>query len=114
MKAVFHIDWDEEERLLMALNNIKDMLRDVPADEPSMIVVAVGPAVNLFRKDRAAHYISTIEEVHKAGTRFLICRASLTTPGLALEDLIASCERVPTGITEIIRLQHDGYAYVKP
>ncbi|MBI4965166.1 MAG: DsrE family protein [Desulfomonile tiedjei] len=113
-KVVFHIDWDQEDGLLMALNNIRNLLKEVPEEDASIFIVANGSAVNLFLKDRAVHYVSTIEELHKAGARFLMCRNSITNLGLTMEDLIKPCERVPAGIVELIRLQQDGYAYVKP
>jgi uncharacterized protein len=114
MKVMFHLDWDQAEPLLMALNNVTNLWKEVPAAETSVCFVANGPAVNLFRKDRAVHYLSTIEELHKNGARFLVCRNSLLNLGITLEDLIKQCERVPAGILEVIRLQQDGYAYVKP
>lgn len=98
----------------MALNNVNNLWKEVPAPETSVCVVANGPAVKLFLKDRAVHYVSTVEELHMNGARFLVCRNSLLNLGLTLEDLIKPCERVPAGILEIIRLQQDGYAYVKP
>jgi intracellular sulfur oxidation DsrE/DsrF family protein len=113
-KVVFHIDWDQEDSLLMALNNIRNLLKEVPDGDASIFVVANGSAVNLFLKDRATHYVSTVEELHKAGVRFLMCKNAITNFGLTMEDLIKPCERVPAGIVEIIRLQQDGYAYVKP
>jgi len=113
-RVVFHLDWDQEDRLLMALNNIRNLLKEVAAGNASIFVVANGSSVKLFQKDRAVHYVSTIEELHKAGTRFLMCKNSITNMGLTMEDLIKPCERVPAGIVEIIRLQQDGYAYVKP
>jgi len=98
----------------MALNNVRNLLKEVPEEDASVYFVANGSAVNLFRKDRATHYVSTIEELHKAGARFLMCKNSITNLGLTMEDLIKPCERVPAGIVELIRLQQDGYAYVKP
>ena len=114
MKVLFHIDGDQEERLLIALNNINNLWKEVPAAETSVCLVANGPAVNLFRKDRAVHYVSTIEELSKNGARFLVCRNSLLNLGITLEDLVKQCERVPAGIVEIVRFQQNGYAYVKP
>ena len=114
VKVLFHVDWDQEDRLLMALNNVKNLWKEVPASEASVCIVVNGPAVKLFLKDRAAHYVSTIEELHKNGARFMVCRNSLLNMSITLEDLVKPCERVPAGILEIIRLQQDGYAYVKP
>ena len=114
MKVLFHIDWDQEDRLLIALNDANSLWKEEFAPEFAACFVANGPAVNLFRKDRAVHYVSAVEELHMKGAQFMVCKNSLLNLGLTLEDLIKPCERVPSGIVEIIRLQQDGYAYVKP
>jgi intracellular sulfur oxidation DsrE/DsrF family protein len=114
MKVMFHLDWDQEEPLLMALNNIKNLWKQIPPAEAEACIVANGPAVSLFKKDRAATYSATVQELHKDGARFLVCRNSIVNLGIAPEDLLEPCEQVPAGILEIIKLQHEGYAYVKP
>jgi intracellular sulfur oxidation DsrE/DsrF family protein len=98
----------------MALNNIKNLWKQIPAAEAEACIVANGPAVSLFKNDRAAAYGATVQELHKDGARFLVCRNSLVNLGIAPEDLLEPCEQVPAGILEIIKLQNEGYAYVKP
>jgi len=100
MKVLFHLDWDQAEPLLMALNNIKNLWKQIPAAEATVCVVANGPAVSLFRKDRAAAYVATIQELHEDGARFLVCRNSVNNLGIAPDVLVEPCEQVPAGILE--------------
>ncbi len=113
-KVVFHVDWDQEERLLMALENIKNLFKEIQPQQCSVQIVANGKAVNLFRKDRAVKYASEMEELHKLGVRYKACRNAMARNHLEKADLLEVCEVVPAGILELINLQQEGFAYVKP
>ena len=49
LKAVFHLDLDQEERLILALTNIKNLFKEIPAQQCEISVVANGKAVNFQR-----------------------------------------------------------------
>jgi len=114
VKVVFHLDWDEEDRLIMALNNITNLLKEVPAEDASIYLVANGVAVRLFQRDRARQHASRIEELSKVGVRFFVCNNSLRNLDIDREELFKQCEVVPAGVMELIRLQAEGCAYIKP
>ena len=113
-KVVFHIDWDNEDALIMALNNIENLLKEVPAEESVIYLVANGVAVKLFQCERVTPYTSRIEKLSDVGVRFLVCNNSLLNLGIERDELMKSCKIVPAGILELIRLQAEGCAYIKP
>ena len=114
LKAVFHIDLDQEERLILALTNIKNLFKEIPPQQCEIIVVANGKAVNLFTKSRVSDHVKTIEELHTSGVHFKMCNNALTAHQIRKEDLIDVYEIVPAGILEIVNLQQKGFAYIKP
>ncbi len=113
-KVVFHVDWDEEKRLVMALNNMANLLKEVPAEECDIRLVANGASVLLFRRLPAPVYAAQLEELGRKGVRFLVCSNSLRNSGILPEDLLGPCEMVKAGIVELVRLQAEGFSYVKP
>ena len=113
-KVVFHLDWDEEARLVLALENIKNLFKEVPPQQCQVNVVANGKAVTLFRKDKVGKRASDMSELHKSGVRFKMCRNTLAKNKIEKADLFEVCEIVPAGILELINLQQEGFAYVKP
>ena len=114
IRVIFHVNRDNEETLLMALNNIENLLKNVPADEAAVYLVANGVAVRLFRREYAAQYATNIEILSKSNVHFLVCNNSLSNLGIKHGELLEPCQVVPAGILEIIRLQAEGCAYVKP
>ena len=113
-KVVFHLDWDQGERLVLALENIKNLFKEVPPQQCRVSVVANGKAVNLFRKDKVGERASDMAELHKVGVSFKMCRNALAKNKIENADLFEVCEIVPAGILELINLQREGFAYIKP
>ncbi len=114
LKVVFHIDVDNKELLAMALNNMGNLLKEVSPNETAIYLVLNGAAVKLFQRKRATLYASRIEKFFKIGVRFLLCSNSLKNLNIRRDELVKTCEVVPAGILELIRLQTEGCAYIKP
>lgn len=98
----------------MALNNIANLLKQIPPEEASICLLTNGAAVKLFRRKSALQYVSDIHNLSQKGVRFLVCSNSLNNFGISEEELVEPCERIETGIIELIHLQDEGYAYIKP
>ena len=113
-KVVFHLDWDEEKRLVMALNNITNLLKEIPATEAAICLVANGSAVRLFHREHAIAYGSRVEDLSAKGVRFLMRNNSLTNMNIDPVQLLNGCEVIKAGIVALIEFQADGYAYIKP
>lgn len=114
LKVVFHLNMDEAERLVMALNNITNLLKEIPSTEAAICLLANGSAVRLFQGDHTAAHSMRVAELSGKGVRFLMCSNSLTNLNLNPGEMLNGCEVVKAGIMELIRLQADGYAYIKP
>jgi hypothetical protein len=112
--VVMHLDWDQVDALKMGLENIRNLLKEIPPDQTDVRFVMNGKAVVLFRKDRIGELQELVEELRAKGVRFCLCRNALAKNGINGEDLIDGVEIVPAGIVELIRLQQEGFAYVKP
>ncbi len=114
LKVLFHIN--EVEKWDTALGNITNLLKDVGADAVDVVVIANGPSVNAFIDETK---LTVIKELQDKGVKFFTCRNSLKkmcSAGVCIseETLPSFIGVVPAGITEIVKLQADGYAYVKP
>ena len=113
-KVVFHLDSDEEARLKLALENMKNLFKVSPPQNCRVVMVANGKAVNLFRKDKAGKHAADMQELHQSGVRFTACRNALAKNKITKNDLLDIIQVVPAGIVELIDLQAQGFAYIKP
>lgn len=113
-RLLIHLDLPDKERVTRALGNIKNFLKEIPADEAAVCLVANSAGVPHFKKSEAGDYEEKIQDLADKGVRFLICNNTLSHMKIDRSELVAACEVVPAGIVELVRLQQEGFAYVKP
>lgn len=113
MKLMLHVT--DDNRWSVALGNAANFINDVGEDRAQVIIVANGGGVFSFAQpDRLMEILSG------KGVEFRACRNSLQKlfsagKGCTSEgELPAYVTVVPAGMTEIVRLHNEGYAYVKP
>jgi intracellular sulfur oxidation DsrE/DsrF family protein len=115
MKVLFHINENEKWKVL--LGNVNNLLVDAGAENVDVVVLANGFSVYGYADPDK---VAPMQQLSGQGVQFIACRNSLRNmcqEGVAClkEELLPSfIGIVPTGITEIIRRQREGYAYVKP
>ncbi|AIG97784.1 DsrE family protein [Archaeoglobus fulgidus] len=112
MKVVFHLDMDSTSLLELCLANVTNFLNDVP--EAEVAVLANGYAVKLFVRAANPKLEDRMRELSERGVKFFICNNALTLHGIKREDVFDFCEVVPAGVTKLVELQNEGYAYIKP
>ncbi len=115
LKALFHIN--EPERWPVLLGNIKNLLADVGDGGVDVVVLMNGPSVKVLSDE---NLMAEMEGLSKRGVRFLACRNSLRalcgSGELCIDEgsLPGFVSVVPAGITAILKLQREGYSYIKP
>lgn len=112
MKAVFHIDWSDENIFRLALTNMENLLAARP--EARIHLLVNGPAVKLFRLDKGNDALNRAANLIKRGVTIHICENALRTFHIAKDELLPDCATVPAGVVALIELQQEGCAYVKP
>lgn len=115
LKVIFHVNepgkWD------VAIGNVTNLLNDTGDDAVESVILANGPSVEAFT-DTAQ--VEVMKELASRGVTFLACRNSLKklcsqgSTCISEEFLPEFIQVVPAGVTELIRRQAAGFAYIKP
>lgn len=112
-RAVFHIDANDEKIFALSLTNAANLLKAIPNDHYDVVMLFNGPAVQLLKqKDSALQ--EDVRNLQQQRVVFKVCNNALNKFGMAASDLVPGCIVIPAGIVELIVLQQDGYAYIKP
>lgn len=111
--VVLHVDSDEPKVLNLALNNAANYKNGLPGESFRMVLVANGPAVTLFTADHA-ELAARGAELAAMGLDIRLCANALKSHGIASDALWPDSHVVPAGVVEIVRLQREGFAYIKP
>lgn len=125
LKLLIHVN--EPEKWPVAAANITNFLNDVGEGNAEVVVVANGAGVKGYvsekRPDAGEGAACTagicaaaagIEDLARKGVLFCACRNALRANNIAPESLPALVKVVPAGMTEMVRLQAEGFAYIKP
>jgi hypothetical protein len=114
-KVVYHIS-DSEGQALGALRSIRNHLDTEPTTK--ITVVALGQGVDFLMdgaKDRnGVSYASTVAALVSRGVTFEVCEITLKNRGLDKSKFILEAEYTPSGVVRLTKLQHQGYAYIRP
>lgn len=125
LKLVVHIN--EPERWPIALGNITNFLNDVGDGNAEVIVVANGAGVKGYAEPSKAEVqgeacviggpaanLSTMRDLSRRGVIFAACSKALETQGIGPKEIPEFVKVIPAGMTEMVKRQMEGFAYIKP
>jgi uncharacterized protein len=108
---IFHFD-ESESQLNIAISNIKNYFLALKDEEFSAVLVVNGPGIQLMGKD--GQFASSLQELHDKGLSVRVCQNALKHFHLQPDWLSPVCQIVPAGVVEIVKLQREGFVYLKP
>lgn len=114
-KVVYHLS----EGLEQASNGLRNVGNHLEVN-PNAKIVVVGHAkgVDFLMKDakdkNGNKYEDLVEQLKLRGVQFDVCQITLRNRQLSSDQFIEYATFVPSGVAEISRLEHQGYAYLKP
>jgi len=115
IKVVVHINFDDATRQGDALNNVQNVLKAAEAEglKAEVEIVCHSAGITLVEKSKRTH-ARLVESLQKKGVEFKACRNTMKQRSLREDDLLERVTTVTSGAFEVIRRQHDGFAYFKP
>ena len=119
-RVAFHVDQNDPKLMNLTLNNVQNVSKyyESIGDTVEIEVVAYGPGLHMFRADTSpvADRIATIS-LELDSVTFAACgnthRKMEAQSGNDVA-LLAEAEMVPSGVVQLIMLQEQGWAYVRP
>lgn len=111
-KLVIQVSDNDPAKWNLALNNAKNVLDDLGAANVSMEIVAYGPGIGMLKMD--APVAGRVADAVRAGVQMMACENTMRAQKLSKDDMHAAISYVPAGVTEIMKRQGEGWAYVRP
>lgn len=119
-KVAVHVDDNDPKRMNMALNNVQNIKKyyDSIGETVEIEVVAYGPGLHMLREDTSPvkDRISTLS-LEIENLTFSACGNTHNNMSKKAGKKVALLEEaslVPSGVVQLIHLQEQGYAYVRP
>jgi hypothetical protein len=111
-RVVVQVSEADPARWNLALNNVRNLQDDLGAANVEIEVVAYGPGIGMLKLDAVTN--SRVSETVKAGVQVSACENTMRNQKLARADMHPNVAYVPAGVVEIVRRQHEGWAYLRP
>lgn len=114
MRTVFHVSTVDQLSYVDA--KVANLLADGAVDVRAVAVVVDNPAViDAAAGDRHERVGAVLDAgTDEAETAFCVCSNALRGATATIDDLPAGVEAASFGVGELTRLQHDGWAYIRP
>ena len=111
-KIVIQISDNDPAKWNLALNNAKNLQDDVGAAQVDIEIVAYGPGIGMLKIESPTG--ARIADAIKAGVQVTACENTMRSQKLLKDDMLPAISYVPAGVTEIMRRQGEGWAYLRP
>ena len=96
----------------LALNNVKNVQKDLGKDNVEVEIVAYGPGIGMLKAD--SEVANRIGEAVDSGVKVMACENTMKGQKLSKDDMNAKIGYVQAGVVEIMQRQQQGYAYLRP
>ena len=110
-RAVFAVSDADPQKWNLTLGNISNAIDGLGADAADIELVVYGPGIAMLKKDSPV--ADKLAAAMKSGVHIAACQHSMRGFKLEAADLAPGVGVVPSGVVELIRRQHAGYAYVR-
>jgi len=114
-KVIYHIS-DADAQALGGLRNVRNHLDIDPSAK--ITVVSHGNGVDFLMegaKDKnGSLYAGPVSALKSRGVTFEVCEITLKNRNLKNEQFLQEADFTPSGVVRIAKLQHQGYAYIRP
>ena len=113
--VVYHFD-NAAAQGLKGLRNIRNHLDTDPSAQ--IMVVTHAEGVDLLMEGAKAangtEFAPLISALKARGVRFEVCEITLKNRGLNKDQFVLDADYTPSGVVRLVKLQKQGYAYIKP
>lgn len=111
-KVVVQVSDDSEQKWNLALNNARNLQEDLGADNVEMEIVVYGPGIGMLKGNSPV--AGRIADALKSGIKVVACENTMRAQRLKHDDMLPKIGYVPAGVTELVKKQQEGWAYLRP
>ena len=109
-RIVFQVNEDDSRKWNTVLANVNNVQEEL--GQADVAVVVIGPGLGMLKAD--ALTANRVQDAMATGVRFVACGNSMQAQHLTRDDMIDHIDYAKAGYVEVMRLQQQGWAYIRP
>lgn len=111
-RMVIQVSDNDPAKWHLALNNAKNIQKDIGKDKVDLEIVAYGPGIGMLKAE--SEVANRIQEAAESGVRVMACENTMRNQKLSKADMNTKVGYVSSGVVEIMQKQQQGYTYLRP
>ena len=111
-KVVFQVSDGDAKKWNLALNNVKNVQDEFGKDKVAIEIVVYGPGIGMLKAESEVG--NRVGDAVAAGVQVVACENTMKAQKLTKDDMLSTISYVPAGVVELMKKQHQGYAYIRP
>jgi intracellular sulfur oxidation DsrE/DsrF family protein len=111
-RAVFQVSDNDPAKWNLALNNVRNVQDDLGAESTELEIVVYGPGISMLKGDSPV--AARVAAALKSGVKVVACENTMRNQKLTYTDMLPAIGYVPAGVTELMKKQREGWAYLRP
>jgi len=92
--------------------NVENFHESVGVANSDVTVIAHGKGIGMVQTSNAAQ-AERIKQLMAEGVKFMACENTMKRKNISKDEIMPGVGFVDSGVAEIVRLQFDGWAYIK-
>ena len=96
----------------LALNNAYNVQQDLGADSVEVEIVVYGPGISMLKG--GSPVAERVASAMKSGIHVVACENTMTNQKLTKADMQPNIGYVQAGVTQLMKRQQQGWAYIRP
>lgn len=111
-RVVFSVTEDDQHIWNEVFGNFRNIQRELGPENVRIELVVYDQAMGMLKDDSLV--AEKVSDALADGVRIVACINSMTAQELKKDDMLNGIGYVQAGIVELIKLQSDGWAYIRP
>ncbi len=111
-RVVIQVSDSDPGKWNLALNNAQNIQDDLGSKNVQVEIVAYGPGLPMLKWTSVVG--SRVGEAIAAGVKVVACETTMRKTHLTKSDMLPNLQYAPSGVTYIMKLQEEGYSYIRP
>jgi hypothetical protein len=111
-KVVFQVSDNAPQKWYLTLSNAKNVQQELGKKNVQVEVVVYGPGLDMVLLE--TEMAEKIDEATSRGVKIVACENTMIGHKLTRADMYPSIGYVKAGVVELMKLQREGWAYIRP
>lgn len=111
-RIVIQINESDTKKWNAVFGNIRNIQAELGRAKVAVAVVAIGAGLEMLLADSLVG--NKVEEAMEDGVRFVACENTMKAQQMSRDDMLGRIDYASAGYVEIVRLQEQGWSYLRP